>query len=144
MRNGKDNSNKILCLFIVVIAFTLAFALLISKQEGNTELLADIKDNNFNVQPEVGKTIVAKDMTAIYPKFYVVYIDDFAYSIYEFNYYETISQYNLEYNRLINSIVDYNVKDKMIRTIHSRGYGTYDEVLNNLSMLVGCSDLKIY
>ncbi len=144
MKKKKDNSNKFLCLFIVIIAFTLAFALLISKQDGNTELLADVKNNNFNVVPEVGKTIVARDMTAIYPKFYVAYINDSVYSIYEYNYYETTSQYNLEYNRLIDSIVDYNIKDKMIRTFNSRGYGTYDGVLNNLSTLVNCSDLKIY
>lgn len=144
MKKKKDNSTKFLCLFIVVIAFTLVFALLISKQEGNPELLADVRNNSFNVKPEIGKVIVARDMTAIYPKFYVVYIDDDMYSIYEYNYYETVSQYNLEYNRLINSIVDYNIKEKMIRTINGRGYGTYNEVLDNLSSLVNCNDLKIY
>ncbi len=144
MKNKKDSSNKFLCLFIVIIAFTLAFALLISKQEGNPELLADVKNNNFNVEPIAGKVIVARDMTAIYPKFYVAFIDDYVYSIYEYNYYETASQYNLEYNRLIDKIVDYNVQDKMIRTIHSRGFGVYEEVLSNLSLLVNCNDLKIY
>ena len=142
--NKKDNSTKILCLFIVIIAFTLAFALLINKQDGNAELLADVKNNSFNIQPEEGKVIVARDMTAIYPKFYVVYVNDETYSAYAFNYYETTSQYNLEYNRLIDSIVDYNIKEKMIRTFIGRDYGTYDEVLNNLSFILECNDLKVY
>ena len=47
-------------------------------------------------------------------------------------------------NRLIDRIVDYNAKDKMIRYLYDRGYGTYDLVLNNLSMLVDSSNLKIY
>ena len=33
----------------------------------------DIADGGFNVKPEVGKVIVARDMNAIYPKYYVVY-----------------------------------------------------------------------
>jgi hypothetical protein len=130
-------------MFVVVITFTLAFALLINKQKGDS-YLNDMKENNIGVTPEVGKTIVAKDMEAIYPKYYVVYINGDSYSIYVYNYYETISQYNLEYNRLIDSIVDYNAKDKMIRYIHSSGFGTYDEVLNNLSTLVESNDLRIY
>ena len=142
-QNNQNQGTKFLCMFIVVIAFALAFAMLINKQKGDA-YLNDLKENNIGVTPEVGKTIVAKDMSAIYPKYFVVYINDDSYSIYVYNYYETISQYNLEYNRLINSIVDYNAKDKMIRYIHSRGYGTYDEVLNNLSTLVECNDLKIY
>ena len=139
----KDASIKYLCLFIVVIAFTFAFVLLIDKQR-NSEYMNDITDGGFSVKPEEGKVIVARDMSAIYPKYYVVYTNDDSYSIYVYNYYETVSQYELEYNRLINSIVDYNAKDKMIRYIYDRGYGTYNEVLSNLSMLVDCNSLKIY
>ena len=32
----------------------------------------------------------------------------------------------------------------MIRYLYDRGYGTYNEVLNNLSMLVNSTNLKIY
>lgn len=138
----KDNSMKYLCLFIVVIAFTFAFMLLIDKQNNN--YMNDIHDGGFNVTPEVGKVIVARDMQAIYPKYYVVYTDNDTYSIYVYNYYDTVSQYELEYNRLIDRIVDYNEKDKMIRYLFDRGYGSYNEVLSNMSMLVDSKDIKIY
>ena len=138
----KDNSTKYLCLFIVVIAFTFAFMLLINKQ--NNSYMNDINEGGFNITPEVGKVIVAKDMDAIYPKYYVVYVNDDNYSIYVYNYYETISQYELEYSRLIDKIVDYNEKDRMIRYMFDRGYGTYNEVLSNLSMIVDSNNLKIY
>jgi len=139
----KDSSTKYLCLFIVIVAFTFAFTLLINKQK-NSEYMNDIKENNFGIQPEVGKVIVARDMNAIYPKYYVVYVEEDNYSVYVYNYYETTSQYELEYNRLIDKIVDYNAKDNMIRYIYGRGYGTYNEVLNNLSQLVDSNNLKIY
>ncbi len=138
----KDSSTKYLCLFIVVIAFTFAFALLINKQK-NDSYMNDMNDS-FGVTPEVGKTIVARDMNAVYPKYYVVNVDGENYTIYIYNYYETTSQYELEYNRLIDKIVDYNAKDKMIRYLYGRGYGTYNEILNNLSQLVDSSNLKIY
>ncbi len=139
----KDNSTKYLCLFIVVIAFTLAFTLLINKEK-NSSYMNDINENNLGVTPQVGKVIVARDMGAIYPKYYVVYINDDEYSLYVYNYYDTTSQYNLEYNRLINKIVDYNAKEKMIRYLHSKGYGTYVDVLDSLSTLVESDNLLIY
>lgn len=136
-----DNSTKYLCLLLVIVVFVGAFVLLINRQN---DYMNDIADGGFNVKPEVGKVIVARDMNAIYPKYYVVYTNEDDYSIYVYNYYETVSQYELEYNRLINDIVDYNEKDKMIRYIYDRGYGTYNEVLNNLSVLVDSTNLKIY
>lgn len=139
----KDNSTKYLSLFVVVVAFTFAFALLINKQQKDA-YMNDLNESGFNVKPQVGKVIVARDMNAIYPKYFVVYTENGDYSIYVYNYYETVSQYELEYNRLINDIVDYNAKDKMIRYLYGRGYGTYNEVLNNLSQLVDCDNLKIY
>ena len=142
-KKKNDNGMKFLCLVIVIMAFGLAFGLLIKKQFDNS-YLNDVSANKLNVIPEVGKTIVAKDNNAIYPKYYVVNISGDAYSIYVYNYYDTISQYELEFNRLINSIVDYNSKNKMIRYIHSRGYGTYYEILSNLPILVECDNLKIY
>ena len=141
-RKTKDNSTKYLCLFIVVIAFTFAFMLLINKQ--NNSYMNDINDGGFNIRPVNGEIIVARDMDAIYPKYYVVYTSEDNFTIYVYNYYETVSQYELEYHRLLDSIVDYNEKDKMIRYILHRGYGTYDEVLNNLSLLVDSTNIKIY
>jgi len=137
-----ESSTKYLYLFIVIVVFSFAFGLLINKQNDN--YLNDLKENNLGVTPELGKVIVARDMNAIYPKYYVIYTDDNEYSIYVYNYYETSSQYELEYNRLISDIVDYNAKDKMIRYIYDRGYGTYNEVLNNLSALVNSDNLYIY
>ena len=141
--NKQSNGTKFLCLFIVIIAFALAFVMLINKQKNNA-LYGNMNGNSFSVKPEYGKTIVAKDLNAIYPKYYVVYVSDNEYSLYVFNYYETVSQYNLEFNRLIDKIVDYNAKDKMIRYLQGEGYGTYSEVLNNLSTLVESDNLLIY
>ena len=138
----KDNSTKYLCLFIVIVGFAFAFALLIDKQKDG--YMNDANEGSFTVKPEVGKVIVARDMDAIYPKYFVVYTEDDSYSIYVYNYYETASQYDLEYNRLIDKIVDYNASEKMIRYIYDRGYGTYNEVLNNLSVIVNCNNLRIY
>ena len=134
---------KFVCLFIVIIAFALAFVLLINKQNKDT-YLADIEESNFSVKPQVGKVIVAKDEDAIYPRYYAIFINDNIYSIYVYNYYDTISQYNLEFNRLKDQIVDYNIKDKMIRYLHTKGYGTYDEVLNNLPLLIDSENITIY
>ena len=138
----KDNSTKYVCLFIVIVGFAFAFALLIDKQKDG--YMNDANEGSFTVKPEVGKVIVARDMDAIYPKYFVVYTEDDSYSIYVYNYYETASQYDLEYNRLIDKIVDYNASEKMIRYIYDRGYGTYNEVLNNLSVIVNCNNLRIY
>ena len=137
-----ESSTKYLYLFIVIVVFSFAFGLLINKQNDN--YLNDLKENNLGVTPELGKVIVARDMNAIYPKYYVIYTDDNEYSIYVYNYYETSSQYELEYNRLKNEIVDYNVRDKMIRYLYDRGYGTYNEVINNLPMIVDSDNLRIY
>ena len=142
VNNNQNWSTKYLCLFIVVVAFTFAFVLLINKQK-NDSYLNDLNES-LNITPEVGKTIVARDMNAIYPRYFVVNVDGEKYTIYVYNYYETISQYELEYNRLIDRIVDYNAKDKMIRYLYGRGYGTYGEVLNNLSQLVDSTNLRIY
>lgn len=144
-KNSKKQgrSNKFLYLLIVIVAFTLAFIVLINRQNKDTYYL-NMTESNFSVTPKEGETIVARDGKAIYPKYYVVYVNNDEYSIYVFNYYETVSQYNLEFNRLLDSIVDYNAKDKMIRYLHSRGYGTYLEVLNNLSSLVDCDNLMFY
>ena len=139
----KDNTMKYLSLFIVIVVFSFSFALLINKQQQDS-YMNNLSDSGFNIVPQVGKVIVARDMDAIYPKYYVVYTSEDNYSIYVYNYYETTSQYELEYNRLINDIVDYNAKDKMIRYLYGRGYGTYNEVLSNLSVLVDCDNLRIY
>ena len=141
-RQAQDGLMKYLCLFIVVLVFTFAFMLLINKQKDS--YMNDINEGSFEVRPKEGEVIVARDMEAIYPKYYVVYFSDDNFTIYSYSYYDTVSQYELEYNRLINSVVDYNEKDKMIRCLIDRGYGTYEEVLDNLSMLVDASNLKIY
>ena len=41
----------------------------------------DMNEGGFNITPEVGRIIVARDMDAIYPKYYVVYVDEGDYSI---------------------------------------------------------------
>ena len=141
-RQAQDGLMKYLCLFIVVLVFTFAFMLLINKQKDS--YMNDINEGGFEVRPKEGEVIVARDMESIYPKYYVVYFSDDNFTIYSYNYYETVSQYELEYNRVNDDIVDYNEKDKMIRYILDRGYGSYDDVLANLPMLVDSDNIITY
>lgn len=140
-KKEEKNRSKFVSLLIVVVAFAIAFVLLIKSQQNNYYYNVS---NNFNIKTEYGKTIVAKDTQANYPKYYVVYLSGGEYSIYVYNYYETESQYDLEFNRLIDKIVDYNVNKKMIRYLHDKGYGTYDEVYNNLTSLLETERIEIY
>ena len=139
----KSKKAKLLYLFVVVTVFGMAFVLLI-KKKNNEIYLKDIKDSSFHIVSEYGKRVVAKDKYAIYPKYYVAYVEDGSYSIYVYNYYDTVSQYNLEFNRLIDKIVDYDINEKMIRYIETKGYGTYDDVLSNLKVLSDNDNLVIY
>lgn len=135
--------NKVVCLFIVVITFSFLFVVLIRKQQGNNlgDLLVSSKLQEKTIY---GKEILARDMDAIYPKYYVVYTMNNTYVVQSINYYETESQFNLEFSRLLNSIADYNRKEKMIRYDVSRGEASYDELKNNLSFYVGAPNLVIY
>ncbi len=141
--NKNGGRNKFLSLLIVVVCFAIAFVILIKAQQQDT-YNNKMKGDNFSIQPEYGKVLVAKDNSAIYPKYYVAYFNEDEYSIYVYNYYETVSQYELELNRLLDSVVDYNSNDKMIRYLHSRGYGSYQSVVDNLTYIVDCEDLLIY
>ncbi len=141
--NKTGGRNKFLSLLIVVVCFAIAFVILIKAQQQDA-YYNKVKGDSFNIKPEYGKTLVAKDTGTIYPKYYVVYFSEDEYSIYVYNYYETVSQYELEFNRLIDSVVDYNSKDKMIRYLHSRGYGTYQSVIDNLTYIVDSENLIIY
>ena len=131
--------NKTLYVFIVTIIFTLAFTLLIKKQQGDN--LGDITNTSFNVKSVYGKTLVAKDLDMIYPKYYVAYFDGNDYIIHTFNYYNTESQYDLEFQRLLYSIVDYNHNDNMIRCELTRGIGNYDYVKNIFKDIVNANNL---
>lgn len=137
----ENNRSKFVSLLVVIIIFSIAFILLIKAQQQNVYYNAK---NDFNIKTKAGKTIVAKDTQANYPKYYVVYTTNGEYSIYVYNYYETESQYELEFNRLLDSIVDYNANTKMIRYLHSKGYGTYTEVYNNLTTILETERIEIY
>lgn len=133
--------NKVLYLFIVVIIFGFAFAILINKQQNST--LADIS-GAFNVKTINNRILVSQDMNSIYPKYYVAYFYDDVYEIHTYNYYNTVSQFDLEFNRLLDKIIDYNRKDNMIRTYDLRGVGTFKYVKDNLESIVGVNNLMIY
>lgn len=142
-KNGLNTFNKVLCLFIVVIAFSFAFVVLVKKQQGNN--LGDMAFNSsFSGKTIYNKEILARDMEAIYPRYFSVYTLNNSYNIQCVNYYETESQFDLEFSRLIDSIIDYNRKEKMIRYTVSEGYLPYDEVKDNLARIVGVNNLKIY
>lgn len=133
--------NKILYLFIVIIIFGFAFVVLVNKQQNST--LADI-NSVFKIKTEYNKRLVAQDMDTIYSKYYVVYFYDNMYELHSFNYYETVSQFDLEFNRLLDNIVDYNRKENMIRCYDLKGIGNYQYVKDNLTTIVGVNNLKIY
>lgn len=142
IERGRRTFRKGLYLLAVIIVFSLAFVVLIKKQYGDKRL-GDVVSNEFNVKTVYGKQIVAQDMDSIYSKYYVAYIYDGGYIIHTFNYYNTSSQYELEFNRLIDSIVDYNAKENMIRCFHSSGYLSYDFVKANFGDLINKSNIRI-
>ena len=128
----------------ICILFVFIFIILVGKQQDNK--LADITDSPFNMTTIEGSQLVARDLDAIYPKYYVVFFDntDNTYIIHCFNYYETSSQYDLEFNRLLSSIVDYDYEKNMIRYIVSKGYGDFYTVRDDLPFLTNSLNLKIY
>ena len=144
MKNNQLNTfNKILYTLIVIVAFSLCFALLIKNQD--KKALADINNSNLNVMTIPGRQIVAQDSESIYPRYFVAYFDnDNNYIIYCYNYYNTVSQYELEFARDINSIVDYDKSINMIRTIYLKGHGTYNNVKTNFGSIIGVNNILVY
>ena len=136
-------SNKSLIIGICIL-FIFAFIILIDKQE--EEKLGDIRSGYFNITSIPNKRMVARDMEAIYPRYYVVYFDnnDYSYIIHSFNYYETESQYELEFNRLKDKIAYYNKDELMIRYVYKKGFANYNEMLEDLKDITGSNNLEIY
>lgn len=139
---NRDVFNKVLYLSIVVIVFGFAFWLLIRNQYSEVKN-GDIS-GKFAYHTIEDKQIVAQDMSSIYPKYYVAFIYQNGYIVHSFNYYNTASQYELEFNRLLNIMVDYNAKNNMIRCFDSKGFGNYEYVKNNFGDIVGNENIKIY
>ncbi len=139
----KKNSNTMLYVGVVLL-FVFAFIILIGKQEEN-KAFADINENNITLRTIEGKQLVVKDLNSIYPKYFVIYFDstDKTYITHVFNYYQTDSQYEMGYNSQLESIIDYNYNDYMIRCIYNNGIGTYDDVLEELPFIIGSSNYKI-
>ena len=92
------------------------------------------------------KQLVFEDLDSVHPKYYVLYYDntDGSYIIHGFNFYQTDSQYELEFHRLLNSILDYNYNDYMIRYLYDSGRGSYNEIVSQLNSIVGSNNIKVY
>ena len=129
----------------IVILFIYAFIILISKQQDNN-VLADISDANFNLKTIPAKQLVLRDFNAIYPKYYVFYFDntDNTYIIHSFNYYQTDSQYELEFNNHLKKLVDYDYSEYMIRYIYKEGNGNYNSLMEDISVIIDSDNYKIY
>lgn len=140
----KIDSKKIISLLAVFIVFVGAFVLLINKNK--EENLADIGEQiPFNVQTIKGKQLVARDMNSSYPKFYVVYFGfDDEFDIHVYNFYNSFAEYHSEFNALMDNVLDYNAKEKMIRILYTKGVGEYEKVKNNLGEIVESDNLRIY
>lgn len=134
--------NKVLYLSIIIIVFGFAFWLLIRNQY-NESKNGDIS-NNFAYHTIAGKQIVAQDLDSIYSKYYVAFIYQNGYIVHAFNYYNTASQYELEFNRLIDLIVDYNAKNNMIRSFYTKGTDDYNYVKDNFKSIIGKDNIKVY
>ena len=129
----------------IIILFIYAFIILISKQQG-VNTLADIVDANFNIKSIPSKQIVVRDLNAIYPKYFVFYIDntDNTYLVHTFNYYQTDSQYELEFNKFLKNIVDYDYSEYMIRYVFGSGTANYNELIEQISFIIDSDNYKIY
>ena len=133
--------NKVLYLFIVVIGFSFVFVLLINKQQNAS--LGDVTRSYFKERTIENIQIVARDKDTIYPKYYMALFMDDEYVIHEVNFYETESQFNLEFSRETYRILDYDRSKKMIRKELKVGRGLYSEILNDFASVVGVDNLEI-
>ena len=131
----------------IILLFVAAFIFLIDKQYSmSANKLADVLDSEINIRTIEGRQLVVRDMDAIYPKYFVIYFDntDDTYIIHSFNYYQTDSQYELEFRNHLDRVVDYNYSDYMIRYVFDNGDGTFDSVKGKLSAIIGTDNYKIY
>lgn len=130
----------------IIILFVFAFIILIDKQQKNENILADMVDNEFYLRTIPSKQIVVRDLDVIYPRYYVFYIDntDNTYIAHSFNYYQTDSQYELEFSIHRKYIVDYNYSDYMIRYICDSGKGDYEDIMERLPFIIDTFNYKIY
>ncbi len=139
----KKRNKKIFTSILSIIIFIIAFILLINKNNDNQ---GDIKETSFNIMPLSNERIVLEDMDSIYKRYFVIYLDktDNTYIIHSFNYYNTLSQYELDFHRLKETIVDYNINEYYIRNFYKEGMGTYQEVFRNLENIINLRNIKIY
>lgn len=144
MENKKNRSNLSLKIGIIIL-FIFAFIILISKQKENDNL-GDIIDNEFYIHTIPSKQLVVRDLSAIYPKYYVFYFNgtDNTYIVYSFNYYQTSSQYELELYNHFKNIVDYDENEYMIRYIFDKGKGSYYDLLDEIPVIIDSNSYKIY
>ena len=140
MKKKEKVFNKILYLFIVVVGFSFAFALLINKQQQNN--LADVNNSKYNEKTIYGKQVVARDMDSIYPKYYIALFMDNSYVIQSIDFYDTNSQYELDFSREKYSIIDYDKSQKMIRYEIKRGKASYEELRDNFAAIIGVDNIE--
>ncbi len=128
----------------VFIVFVLVFVILINKQK--TDSFGDIASQDFNVKTVFNKQLVARDTSSIYPRYFVFYFNklDGSYIVHSYNYYDTESQYELEFNRHLPKIVDYDYNKYMIRYVYDEGYGNFDEVYSNIQSILDVREVEIY
>ena len=137
-----EKIQKLFYLGAVVIVFVMAFMLLIKKNQNDN--LADVVMDNFNVKTITGKQLVVKDLNYTYPKYYVIYFGPSdSFDVHAFNYYQNKGQYESEFKSLFNNIIDYNNNKKMIRVLYTRGIGSYQKVLDNLTTILNSNNLKV-
>ena len=140
MKNGKSLF-RVLGVFVV---FILVFIVLVNKQKSET--FGDVASKSFSVSTIQGKQLVARDTSSIYPRYFVVYFSylDRSYIVHSFNYYDTESQYELDFNRYLSKVVDYDYNKYMLRYIYKEGYGSYDEVKEELPDIINSNNFVIY
>ena len=143
-KKEKDYSKSMRIGFIILFIF--AFIILVDKQRENEETLGDILDNGDYFRSVPYKKIVVRDMEAIYPRYYVFFLDntDNTYVVHSFNYYQTDSQYELELNNHLKYVVDYDYSDYMVRYVFSKGEGKYNELFEEIGSIIDSDNYRIY
>lgn len=129
----------------IIILFIFAFIILVDKQQNKEEILGDILDNSsFRTIPS--KQIAVRDLSAIYPRYYVFYFDttDNTFIVHSFNYYQTDSQYELEFSNHLKYIVDYDYSDYMIRYVYKNGVGNYADMFEEISSIIDSDNYQVY
>ena len=105
--------------------------------------LGDYYAKNFNEVTEVGEKVVYKTMLNDTIVYYVTVFDNDHYITYANAYVSTSEEYFKLYDVVVRDIVNYDYANLMIKYVVGEGTGTYDNYMENFSLINSSTDYKL-